>query len=222
VKKMQGTKKEMRTLGGKTISVAVVRPEEKPATIPAAVRGLGRGMRLTLHYFLRPSKIVTKQYPENRATLKFPPRYRAMLKLVYDDQGCHRCTACGLCAKACPNGSIKVLTRKGPITGKNELDHYVWRMDSCSVCNACVQVCPFGALEMGQAFENAVYDRRLLIFSLNRYAGPPAGVLAAQTDAVVRKQMMEPRGRYDGPVPMNGTAMPVVKPLIADGTPEGA
>jgi NADH-quinone oxidoreductase subunit I len=208
-------------LGGKTFSVVVVPSLDGPATIPAAMGGLAKGMRLTLGYFLRPSKIVTRQYPENRATLKFPPRYRATLKLIYDDQGYHRCTACGLCAKACPNGSIKVLARKGPVTGKNELDHYIWRMDSCTVCNACVQVCPFGALEMGQSFENAVYDRRLLIFSLNRYAGPPAGVLAAQTDNAVRRQMMEPRGRYDGPVPLNGTPMPVVKPLAATDAKEG-
>jgi NADH-quinone oxidoreductase subunit I len=178
-------------------------------------------MRLTLGYFARPSKIVTQQYPENRATLKFPPRYRAMLKLIYDEQGYHRCTGCGLCAKACPNGSLKVLSRKGPVTGKNELDRYIWRMDSCTVCNACVQVCPFGALEMGHEFENAVYDRRLLIFSLNRYAGPPASVLAAQTDDAVRQQMMEPRGRYDGPVPLNGTPMPVVRPLMGPGVKEG-
>ena len=218
---MQGTRKETRTLGGKTFSVAVIRSLDGPATIPSAMGSLAKGMRLTLGYFLRPSKIVTRQNPENRATLTFPPRYRAMLNLIYDDQGYHRCTACGLCAKACPNGSIKVLTRKGPITGKNELDHYIWRLDSCTFCNACVQVCPFGALEMGHSFENAVYDRRLLIFSLNRYAGPPASVLCAQGDAAVRGQMMEPRGRFDGPVPLNGTAMPVVKPLMDTSAKEG-
>jgi NADH-quinone oxidoreductase subunit I len=218
---MQGTKKETRTIGGKTISVAVVPPRPQPASIPVAVGGLVKGMRLTLGYFARPAKIVTQQYPENRATLKFPPRYRAMLRMIYDDQGFHRCTGCGLCAKACPNGSLKVLTRKGPVTGKNELDRYIWRMDSCTVCNACVQVCPFGALEMTHDFENAVYDRRLLIFALNRYAGPPASVLAAQTDAAVRQQMMEPRGRYDGPVPLNGTPLPVVKPLEAAQAKEG-
>ena len=114
-----------------------------------------------------------------------------------------------------------MLTRKGPVTGKNELNHYIWRMDSCIVCNACVQVCPFDALEMGQSFENAVYDRRLLIFSLNRYAGPPASVLSAQADAAVRKQMMEPRDPFDGPVPLNGMAMPVVKPLTDTDAREG-
>jgi NADH-quinone oxidoreductase subunit I len=218
---MSGTSKETRTIAGKTVSVAVVPARQEPASIPAAAGGLVKGMRLTLGYFVRPARIVTQQYPENRATLKFPPRYRAMLSLIYDDQGYHRCTGCGLCAKACPNGSLKVMSRKGPVTGKNELDRYIWRMDSCTVCNACVQVCPFGALEMTHSFENAVYDRRLLIFSLNRYAGPPAGVLAAQTDPAVRQQMMEPRGRYEGPVPLNGTPMPVVKPLTGPGIQEG-
>jgi NADH-quinone oxidoreductase subunit I len=218
--KMQETRKETRTLGGKTISVAVVRTPDEPATIPAAAEGLTKGMRLTLGYFARPSKVVTQQYPENRATLKFPARYRAALKMVYDEQGYHRCTGCGLCAKACPNGSLQVLTRKGPVTGKNELNHYIWRMDSCTVCNACVQACPFGALEMGPAFENAVCDRRLLIFSLNRYAGPPASVLTAQPDEALRRQMMEPRGPYDGPVPLNGTPLPVVKPLVVAGAQE--
>ena len=105
-----------------------------------------------------------------------------MLHLIYEENGYHRCTACRICEKACPNSSIKVLSRKGEITGKNELDRYIWRLDSCVFCNACVQSCPFNALEMGHEFENAVYDRRLLIFNLNRYAGPPASVLNKQPD----------------------------------------
>ena len=56
---------------------------------------------------------------------------------------------------------------------------------------------------MTHQFENAVYDRRLLVFNLNRYAGPPAKVLSAEPDTGKRRQMMEPRGRYDGPVPIN-------------------
>ena len=215
------TQKETRTLGGKTFSVAVVRSLDRPATVPSALGGLAKGMWVTLGYLLRPWKVVTRQYPENRATLTFPARYRAMLNMIYDDKGYHRCTACRLCEKACPNGSIQVVTRKGQISGKTELDHYVWRLDSCVFCNACVQACPFDAIEMGHHFENAVYDRRLLIFSLNRYAGPPASVLSAQPDEAVRRQMMEPRGRYEGPVPMNGTAVPVVKPLRPAGAGEG-
>jgi NADH-quinone oxidoreductase subunit I len=202
---------EQRTLGGKTFSVAVT-AHLKRQSILSAIKGLLSGMRLTFDYFSHPSKIVTQQYPENRATLKFPERYRANLRLIYEESGYHRCTACKLCDKACPNGSIKVITRKGP-TGKNELDRYIWRQDSCVFCNACVQACPFDALEMGQEFENAVYDRRLLIYNLNRYAGPPASTIMKEADPDARAKMMEPRDRYGGPVPLNGQALPNIVPL---------
>jgi NADH-quinone oxidoreductase subunit I len=206
-------RKEERVIGGKKISVAVVTPRDVPASIPSALAGLAKGMALTLGYFLRPSKIVTQQYPENRETLKFPPRYRSMLHLIYEESGYHRCTACRMCEKACPNGSIKILSRKGEISGKMEIDRYIWRLDTCVFCNACVQSCPFDALEMGHEFENAVYDRRLLIFTLNRYAGPYASILNKEPDLERRKKMMEPRDCYGGPVPLNGTVIPVVQPL---------
>jgi NADH-quinone oxidoreductase subunit I len=206
-------KTEERIIGQKKVSVAVVVPRDTLAPMPSALAGLLKGMLLTLGYFARPWKIVTRQYPENRKTLKFPQRYRAMLHLIYEENGYHRCTACRICEKACPNRSIKILSRKGQISGKIELDRHIWRMDTCVFCNACVQSCPFGALEMGHEFENAVYDRRLLIFTLNRYAGPPASVLNKQEDPEIRRKMTEPRDRYGGPVPLNGTAMPVVRPL---------
>lgn len=191
------------TFGGKPISVAVVHPLNHAPRVPSVLAGLARGMRLTLGYFLRPWKVVTRQYPENRQTLRFPLRYRAMLTMVHDSQGFHRCTACKLCERACPNGSIRVMTQKGLLEGVNKLDQYIWRMDSCLLCNACVQACPFGALKMTHSFENAVYDRRLLVFNLNRYAGPPAKILAAEPDTAKRGQMMEPRGRYEGILPLN-------------------
>jgi NADH-quinone oxidoreductase subunit I len=211
---LQDVKREERVIGGRKVSVAVVRPLEKPVFVTSAMMSLAKGMRLTLDYFVRPSKVVTRQYPENRKTLKFPPRYRARLHLIYEDNGYHRCTACRMCEKACPNKSIKILSRKGEISEKMELDRYIWRLDTCVFCNACVQSCPFDALEMGHEFETAVYDRRLLIFNLNRYAGPWAGVLIKQEDAAIRAKMMEPRDCYGGPVPLNGTAMPRVQPLV--------
>jgi hypothetical protein len=66
------------TLGGKSIPVAVVRPLDRAPSVPSVLAGLARGMRLTLGVFLRPWKVVTRQYPENRQTLRFPPRYRAI------------------------------------------------------------------------------------------------------------------------------------------------
>jgi formate hydrogenlyase subunit 6/NADH:ubiquinone oxidoreductase subunit I len=206
--------REERIIDGKKVSVAIVKSREGLAAIPSSLAGLAKGMLLTLGYFLRPSKIVTQQYPENRKTLKFPQRYRAMLHLIFEEDGYHRCMACRICEKTCPNRSIKILTQINQISGKIDLDRYIWRMDTCVFCNACVQSCPFDALEMGHEFENAVYDRRLLIFTLNRYAGP--SVLRKVESMEVRSKMMEPRDRYGGPVPMNGTAMPALSPLAVE------
>ena len=40
------------------------------------------------------TKKVTEQYPENRATLHIPERFRATLQFIYDEDGNHKCTAC--------------------------------------------------------------------------------------------------------------------------------
>ena len=101
-------RREERVLGGVKTSVTIVpRPRRKnaPINIGKAIFSLLKGMALTLGYLVRPWKVVTSQYPENRATLRFPERYRANLHLIYEDNGYHRCTACKICEKACPNAS---------------------------------------------------------------------------------------------------------------------
>jgi NADH-quinone oxidoreductase subunit I len=221
-------RREERVLCGKRIPVAVIprfRRRSRVATIAGGLKSLLDGMRVTLRYLTHPSTIVTRQYPENRATLTFPERYRARLRLVYEDNGYHRCTACRMCERACPNASIRILTRPGAAT-KNELDRYIWRLDSCVFCNACVQSCPFDALEMTHEFENAVFDRRLLVFNLNRYAGPPASAILKEQDPEKRARMMEPRDCYGGPVPLNGAGLPGLPGLPAapreDASTQGA
>jgi NADH-quinone oxidoreductase subunit I len=201
-------RRETRTLAGRPIPVLVTPRLRMRGTVGSAIKSLVDGMRLTLDYFVHPSRIVTRQYPENRATLKFPERYRAMLRMIHDENGYHRCTGCRLCERACPNASIKVMTQSGGEFCKVAVDRHIWRMDSCVFCNACVQACPFDALEMTHDFENAVYDRRLLVFTLNRYAGPPASVILKQSDPAVRRGMMEPRDRYGGPVPLGAEPVP--------------
>ena len=150
----------------------VPRPPEdgRLARIARGIRSLAKGMRVTMGYFLRPSRIVTEQYPENRATLKMTDRFRGNLEMVHDANGDHDCIACGLCEKACPNASISVLCTKS-LAGKKVLGTYVWRMDSCTLCGLCVEACPTGAIRMGREFENATTDKASLERVLNRKEG---------------------------------------------------
>lgn len=129
-----------------------------------------KGMGVTIGYFFSPKKIVTQQYPENRETLQMMARFRGHVSMVHDDKGDHCCTACGICEKACPNGTISVLTTKD-ISGRKILGQYIYRLSQCTLCNLCIESCPYGAIVMGKDFELAVYDREKLTFILNTSQG---------------------------------------------------
>ncbi|MGK5087699.1 4Fe-4S binding protein [Bdellovibrionota bacterium FG-2] len=171
------------------------------------IGSLLKGMKITFGYFSHPSTVVTQQYPENRETLKMVERARIRLTMPHDENGYHKCTGCHICEDACPNRSITVVDRKNATSKRQEIDHFIWRMDSCTFCNLCVIVCPFTALKMNGEFENSVYDRRLLIYNLNRYAGPAAPALAKIVDPEERKRNIDERGVYSGHIPMNGSAI---------------
>ncbi|EKD42629.1 MAG: hypothetical protein ACD_73C00079G0001 [uncultured bacterium] len=199
-------------------SVSIIRaPRPKKhrllGRVIVVIMSLYKGLRVTLHYLLRPSTIITQQYPENRETLKMFDRYRGEVVMPHDENGFHKCTGCTICEMACPNGTITITPRKG-VDGKNEIDRFIWRMDTCTLCAACVMACPFDAIHMGQSFESTVFDRRLLVFTLNKYAGPVKKALEKLTDPAEQKKLMEPRERYSGPVPLAGNsidALPATK-----------
>jgi NADH-quinone oxidoreductase subunit I len=139
----------------------------------AAIAGpisLLKGLSVTLKYFLNPKRIVTEQYPENKATLKMHERFRGRVELIHDEQGLHMCTACGICEKACSTSSINVLATKN-IAGKRILGKYLYRLDSCTQCGFCVENCPFGCLRMAQDFEMSSIDRQAFNIVLNKTEG---------------------------------------------------
>jgi NADH-quinone oxidoreductase subunit I len=150
----------------------------------AGLKGLVSGMGLTLGYFLRPSKVITQQYPENRETLKLPKRSRSRIELVRDPAtGLFTCVGCGVCVKACPNGSIQVTRGKDPATKKPVLEKFVYHFERCTVCGLCVDSCHTEALTMGRKFENAVYDSSQLTVLLNEGAPNLAGGCGGKEEA---------------------------------------
>lgn len=141
------------------------------ATIFKGLGSLFSGMKVTGKYGFRPWNHVTESYPDNRATLKMADRFRGEVVMPHNDNNEHKCTACGICAMNCPNGSIEVLTKN--LTneeGKSRkvLDRYVYHLERCTLCNLCVKSCPSDAIAMGQKFEHAVWDRKTLTKVLNQ------------------------------------------------------
>ena len=126
-----------------------------------------KGMEVTGKELVTPK--VTEQYPENRATLHIPERFRATLELIYVD-GYHKCIACGSCERNCPNQTISITKRmveQPDGKKKMKLDKYMYDLGSCTFCGLCVQVCPTNAIQFSNDFEQAVFTRDKLVKRLN-------------------------------------------------------
>src|SRR5688500_20301849 len=77
------------------------------------VKSLLTGMRLTGRYFIHHKKEgITEQYPDNRNTLVLADRFRGEGVMPHDEQNEHACTGCTACELACPNGTIKIVTKQ--------------------------------------------------------------------------------------------------------------
>jgi len=221
-KTMQDTGRWTFGREGAAIEMAVAdRPPtlRSPIGIARAAIALVKGLFITLGYFVRPSTVVTQQYPENRETLRMFDRYRASLVLIHEDDGYMRCTGCKVCQTACPNGSIIIRERKGEVSGKKELEQFIWRLDTCTFCNLCVQACPHFAIEFTGDFESSVYDRRLLVYGINDYSGAYSKLMQKEEDPERRARMASPLGRYEGPIPLSGHAMSGI-PALGEPKPE--
>ncbi len=129
-------------------------------------------MKVTGSYALRHRKTkITEEYPDNRETLVLPERFRGEVVMPHDEKNEHACTGCTACELACPNGSIKIIT-KFDITPdgkkKKAIDKFVYHLELCTFCNLCIEACPTDAIKMAQTFEHSVTDRSQLTKILNK------------------------------------------------------
>lgn len=140
-------------------------------TIFKSTKSLLTGMKVTGYYFTHPKEIKTEEYPDNRATLVMADRFRGEVVMPHDDNNEHRCTGCQACEIACPNGTIKIITKQElQADGKKKkaIDTFVYHLELCTMCNLCVVACPSDAIKMAQTFEHSVYDKKSLKKVLNK------------------------------------------------------
>ncbi|HNA57090.1 MAG TPA: 4Fe-4S binding protein [Chitinophagales bacterium] len=133
------------------------------------VKSLLTGMRRTGYYFTHHKNIITQQYPNQKPVLA--ERFRGEVVMTHDENNEHACTGCTACELACPNGTIKIVT-KFDITPegkkKKAIDTFVYHLELCTMCNLCVDACPTGAITMSNSFEHSVFDRSELTKVLNK------------------------------------------------------
>lgn len=138
------------------------------SSLGSGILSLVKGMQVTGKEFVTPK--ITERYPENRETHHVPERFRAILQLKYDADGNHKCIACGICERNCPNGTISLTTKMVDTADgkkKRKLDKYQYDLGSCTFCQLCVTSCPQNALEFTNDFEQAVFTRDKLVKKLN-------------------------------------------------------
>jgi NADH-quinone oxidoreductase subunit I len=135
------------------------------------VWSLLKGMKVTGSYFFRPATIVTQKYPDNRKKLVMFDRFKGEVTMPHSENNEHKCTGCGICELNCPNGSIEVISKSIMTEDgkkKRAIDKHIYRLGMCTFCALCVKTCPSNALAFSQGFEHAVFNRALLIKTLNK------------------------------------------------------
>ncbi len=138
--------------------------------LPQVVQGLrvtvghfARNLTLhTLHLFgiARDRKAaVTTQYPEERKV--YSEGYRGAHRLTLKPDDSVRCTACFLCATACPAKCIHIEAGEHPDAA---VEKYPVRYEidtlQCIYCGMCVEACPCDAIRMDTFVHPRVWGYR--------------------------------------------------------------
>lgn len=153
-----------------------------------------KGMMITLRHMFTKKKTV--QYPEEKRT--FSKVFRGLQILNRDEQGRENCTACGLCAVACPAEAISMeaaerqpgeehLYREEKYAAKYEIN-----MLRCIFCGYCEEACPKDAIYLSQTFAPSNYGRDGFIYKKQDLLIPhpiedPAGFAKARGEKTETK-----------------------------------
>ena len=105
------------------------------------------------------SASATLQYPESFQ--RYGPEYRGSHRLTLKDDDSVRCTACFLCATACPARCIHIEAGEH---SDNSVEKYCVRYEidtlRCIYCGLCVEACPCDAIRMDTAVHPKIYGYR--------------------------------------------------------------
>ena len=128
------------------------------------------GVVITIkHLFKRKS---TVKYPEK--TREISAIWRGQHVLKRDDKGAERCTACGLCAVACPAEAITMTAaerKKGEENLYREEKYastYEINMLRCIFCGLCEEACPKEAIFLTDRIITTDYSRTGFVYGKDK------------------------------------------------------
>ena len=134
--------------------------------LPAIIKGMG----ITISHLFK--KAPTINYPEQKRPID--PVYRGQHVLKRDENGAERCTACGLCAVACPAEAITMESaeRKKGEEGMYREEKYARvyeiNMLRCIFCGLCEEACPKEAIFLTDRIVDAEFERGDFVYGKDK------------------------------------------------------
>ncbi len=147
------------------------------------------GISITIKHLFK--KKATISYPEVKR--EFSSIYRGLHVLKRDENGAERCTACGLCAVACPAEAITMVAeerKKGEEALYREEKYaavYEINMLRCIFCGLCEEACPKESIFLTDRIVASEFHRGDFIYGKDRLVEPihaPIDVSKRQTPQV--------------------------------------